>query len=223
MKVTVIIPTCSSDRILMLIQAIESIIHGSYREFDIVIVADGNPYIAGIFNKGKYGDYGVTIILNKKRIGWIASMNRALKEVKSEYYIYASDDLIFPADCIENAMARMQERFPDGYGLVTISKKNRCPFGLIGNKFVEHFPDRQVFCPDYIHYGSDTELRKFVMDSDLFAYPPERESQVVHRRSNDETRRIARQVRDRDHKIRDERKEKGYLWGRDFNLVGSND
>ena len=217
MKVTVVIPTCSTERNLLLMEDISSIMEGTYKDVHIIIVSDGNQKIYDLMY---HKITNVTVIMNEERIGWIASMNRVLKEYDSEYYIYASDDLIFPLDCIENAMATMQKRFPDGYGLVTISKKNRCPFGLIGTKLVDHFPERQVFCPDYRHYCSDTEFKKFVMDSDLFAFPPERESQVKHHRLNDDTRRIARQVREIDFAVRAERRERGYLWGNDFNLVG---
>jgi len=52
-----------------------------------------------------------------------------------------------------------------------------------------------------------------------YAFPPERKSQVTHFRMNDETRILARRVRTKDHLIREERREKDYLWGIDFNLV----
>ena len=42
---------------------------------------------------------------------------------------------------------------------------------------------------------------------------------VNHSRMKDETWRLARRVRTRDHAIRDERWEKGYMWGVDFNLI----
>lgn len=216
MKVTIAIPSCSSERIPLLIQTVESIQAGTYKNVHPVIVADGNPHIQEIANKKLHN---VSIILNEKRIDWSASVNRVFKEFDSEYYIYASDDLTFPPDCIKNAMRTMRKRFPDGFGLVTISKKNRCPFGLVGRKFVEHFPDRQVFCPDFIHYGGDSELMRTVRELGIFAYPPERGSQVRHQRLKDETWRLARQIRTRDRTIFYKRQEKDYLWGVDFNRV----
>ena len=216
MKVTVIIPTCSIERIPLLTQTVDSIQKGRYKDIYVIVVADGNERLREIAHEKLRG---VTVEYNKERIGWIASMNRIFKEYKSPYYVFASDDLEFPRDCIKNAMRVMEKRFPDGFGLVTLAKKNRCPFGLIGRKFVEHFPDCQVFCPDYKHYSSDTELQKFVKQRDIFGHPPERECRVFHHRPKDETWNLARQVRDRDWAIRDERKKKGYLWGIDFNRV----
>lgn len=215
MQVTVIIPSCSTERIPLLAQAVESIRAGSYKNIRIVIIADGNPSIQWAMKKQDK----VTVLFNKKRMDWTFSVNRAFKEFDSDYYAYASDDLIFPSNCIESAVATMKKRFPDGFGLVTISKKNRCPFALIGRKFVEHFPDRQVFCPDFVHYGGDTEMMRMVRKLGIFAYPPNRESQVRHSRMKDETWRIARRVRGRDGAIHAKRLEKGYIWGVDFNLV----
>ena len=216
MKVIVVIPTCSSERIPLLIQTVESIQAGSYKNVHVVVVADGNPHIHEVANKKLHN---VSVLLNEKRMDWNFSVNRVFKEFDADYYIYASDDLIFPPDCITHAMATMQKRFPDGFGLVTLSKKNRCPFGLLGRKFVEHFPDRQVFCPDLIHYGGDSELMRMVSKLGLFAYPPERESQVRHSRLKDETWKLARRTRSRDRAIFNKRQEKDYLWGIDFNLI----
>ena len=216
MKVTVIIPTCSSSRIPLLIKTVESIQAGSYKNVHPIIVADGNPYI---YKEALKRLHNVTVIANEKRMDWVFSINRVLREFDSDYYIFASDDLNFRSGCIKYAMIKMQECFPDGFGVVAIGKKNKCTFGLFGRKWAEHFPDRQVFCPDYIHYASDSELMRCVRALDKYAFPPERTSMVLHARLKDETWRLAKQVRTRDHRIRDEREEKGYLWGVDFNLI----
>lgn len=217
MKVTIIIPSCSSNRIPLLIQAVESIQAGLYKDIRIVIVADGNLHI---YEEAKKRLHDVTVIINEKRMDWVFSINRVLREFDSDYYVFASDDLIFPPDCIECTMARMQECFPDGFGVVSMGKKNKTTFGLFGRKFADHFPNRQVFCPDYIHYAGDSELMRVVRTLGKYAFPPKRNSGVNHLRLKDDTWRLARAVRDRDHMIRDERRVKGYLWGVDFNLVG---
>lgn len=216
MKVTIAIPTCSSTRIPMLIRTIESIQAGEYKDIHPVILADGNSHIYEVVNKKLHH---VTVIANKKRMDWVFSINRILKEFDSDYYIFASDDLFFPPDCIACAMARMQECFPDGFGVVSIGKKNKTTFGLFGRKWADHFPNRQVFCPDFIHYAGDSELMRTVRTLDKYAFPPKRDSSVQHSRSKDDTWRMARAVRTRDHAIRDERYAKGYIWGVDFNLV----
>ena len=216
MKVTIVIPSCSSSRIPMLIKTVETIQVGEYKNVHPIIVADGNPEIERV---AKEKLHNVTVISNEKRMDWVFSVNRVLKEFDSDYYIYGSDDLDFRPGCIKCAMARMQECFPDGFGVISIGKKNRAAFGLFGRKFADHFPDRQVFCPDYIHYASDSELMRYVSALGKYTFPPERTSMVLHTRLKDETWRLAKQVRTRDHAIRIEREQKGYLWGVDFNLM----
>jgi len=216
MKVTIIIPTCSSERIPMLIKTVESIQAGTYKNVHPVIVADGNPKIFEVANKRLHN---VSVLKNDKRMDWVFSINRVLKELDSDYYIYGSDDLFFPPRLIEYAMVTMKKRFPDGFGVISIGKKHRSAFGLFGRKWADHFPDRQVFCPDFIHYAGDSELHRTVMKLGKFAFPPERDEMVRHARMKDETWRLARRVRTRDHTIRTEREAKGYMWGVDFNLV----
>ena len=216
MKVIIAIPTCSPKRLSMLIRTVESIQAGEYKNVHPVILADGSPYIAEEANKKLQH---VSIITNKKRMDWVFSVNRIFKEFDSDYYIFASDDLFFPPDCITCAMAKMQECFPDGFGVISIGKKNKTTFGLFGRKFADHFPDRQVFCPDFIHYAGDAELMRAVRTLEKYAFPPKRDSSVQHSRPKDDTWRMARSVRTRDHAIRDERIAKGYIWGVDFNLI----
>ena len=131
----------------MLIKTVESIQAGTYKNVHPIIVADGNQHIFDVANKRLHN---VSVLKNDKRMDWVFSVNRVLKEFDSDYYIYGSDDLTFPPKLIEYAMATMKKRFHDGFGVVSIGKKHRAAFGLFGRKFADHFPDRQVFCPDCI-------------------------------------------------------------------------
>ena len=216
MKVTISIPTCSVERLPSLVRTVESIQSGTYKDVHPVVIVDGSEQLYDQVRKRlKY----VSILLNKKRIDWIASTNRVLSEFTSSYYIYAADDIFFPHNCIESALLTMQDKFPDGLGVVTLGRKPRCIFGLMGDKFINLFPRRQVFCPDYTHFCSDTELLHTVKKLELFAYPPNRESQVIHKRTKDITYLLSREVRDKDFQTRYERQDKGYLWGINFGRV----
>ncbi|MCK4827785.1 glycosyltransferase family 2 protein [bacterium] len=213
MKIIISIPTCSSSRIPLLIKTVESIQAGSYKNVHPIIVADGNPQIYEEANKRLHN---VSVIRNKERLGWVVSTNRVLKEFISSWYVYAADDLIFPPNCLECAMVRMQECFPDGKGVITLGRKTKAIFGLIGNKWVEHFPERQVFCPFYKHYGADSEHSHYARATKKFAYSPNRASQVLHHRLKDETCVLARKWRFNDLTLNKERTERGLLWGASF-------
>ena len=106
MKVMVIIPTCSSERLPLLIQTVESIQAGTYKNVHPIIVADGNEHV---YETALKKLHHVSVLKNRERRDWIYSINKVLKEWDSAYYIYAADDLIFPPGCIENAMILMKE------------------------------------------------------------------------------------------------------------------
>ena len=72
-KVTIIIPTCSSERIPMLIKTVESIQAGTYKNVHPVIVADGNQHIFDVANKRLHN---VSVLKNDKRMDWVFSINR---------------------------------------------------------------------------------------------------------------------------------------------------
>jgi len=221
MKITVIMPSCSTERLPLLIGTIDSVrasIINSTDSIYPVVVADGNEQIYKAIEE-KYKRDHIGVILNIDRRDWVYSMNHILKSIKSDYYVYAADDLVFPLYCINHAMATMKRNFRDGFGVVDLGRKERGTFGLFGNKLADHFPDRKVFCPEYVHYSGDSELCQAVKKMKKYVYLPKREKQVTHFRMNDETRILARRTRTRDHLIRKEREAKGYLWGIDFNLV----
>jgi len=221
MKITVIMPSCSTERLPLLIDTIDSVrasVISATDEIYPVVVADGNTEIYKAI-KEKYKRHKIGVILNLDRRDWIYSMNHILKHIKSDFYVYAADDLIFPLHCISHALITMKRRFPDGFGVVDLGRKERGTFGFFGRKLVDHFPDSRVFCPEYVHYSGDSELCQAVKKMNKYVYLPKREKQVHHFRMNDETRILARRTRTRDHLIRKEREKKGYLWGIDFNRV----
>lgn len=219
MKTTIIIPTVSFDRFDLLFREIKSIQSGLYKgDLHIVIIVDGDKklYEAIGTKVEKMSSEDCVVILNEKRSGWVFSTNRGFKEFESEYYIYASDDLVFPPDCIECAMEAMEKHFPDGNGVVSLGKKTKCIFGLVGNKWVEHFPKREVFCPYYTHYGADAEHTQYAHETGRFAFASKRDSQVKHFRLNDRTRIYSRTSREKDLKLHHDRQKRERLWGTNF-------
>lgn len=217
MTITIGIPIVCFDRLNLLIEEIKSIEKGTYKDVHIVVIVDGNRNLYNDLKKvlPKF-HVRLSIIRNGKGRGWVASINRILKEFESEYYIYGSDDLVFPPDCLEATMTTMKERFPDGFGVVTLGRKHKCIFGLIGRKWIEQFPDRQVFCPFYRHYGADAEHTAFAQRIGKFAFPKNREIQVKHHRINDRTRMFSRSSRYKDLTLWRKRLEEDRIWGVSF-------
>lgn len=222
MKVTVIVPIVSWQRYKSLFSLIKSIKAGTYKNIHIVVVVDGDAELlqAITMTSKTLRLENISFILNRNRKDWVYSQNKALKKFESDCYICASDDFIFSVDCIERAVKIMQERFPDTDRIVSLWKKNNAVIGLIGRKLVEHFPNRQIFCPDYIHYCADWELVWYVRKSKKIANFLKGKSQVKHVGKRDETHDFSVKARKLDADMRLNRQVKGYEWGKNFNLIG---
>lgn len=214
MKVNIIIPTY--DRAEKLERAIKSIIGGDHRDVEIFVIIDGNSG----YRMDSVNSF-VTVFRNEERKDWVYSMNRVLREMGDmDAAIYASDDLQFPSYALSKATAVLREQFPDGDGVISL--KQSCAgvdsaFGLMGGKFIERFPNRQVFCPDYIHYVSDVELGKFAKSINRFYFCGD--VVLQHERANDKTRELGLKVLDIDRATEIERVRRGFLWGRTFERV----
>lgn len=214
MYVNVLISTY--DRLELLKRCIKSIVNSDYKDVSIFVVVDGNKLL---FDK-LLGE-PATMILNEKRMGYVFSMNRGLREMgEADAVIYASDDLMFRPNCISNAVKAMKEHFPDNDGLVALKqaqKESGVAFGLLGRKFINRFPNNMVFCPDYIHYGCDKELERVAKQLERIYQC--REAIVSHSRLHDNTYNLAQEVRGRDREIRRMRRKRRFYWGVNFERV----
>jgi len=215
MHIDVLIPTY--DRLELLKKCIKSIMDGDYKDVSIFIVVDGNRKMID-----KLKNEPVEVLFNPERMDYIISMNRLMKHTKGDAVLYGSDELTFSPDCISNAVKAMKEHFPDTDGLIALKQVNKeggAAFGLLGRKFIDRFPDSAVFCPEFIHYAGDTELKRFARSIDRFYQC--REAIVDHPRLNDNTFRLARKVKIRDKQIYKRRKNKKLLWGNSFERIGN--
>ena len=220
MYVNIIIP--AYKRFESLRRTLYSIKVSDYKETHTTIVVDG-------FKDDRYAqlkDGQTTLISNSERKGWPGSMNKALKLIEGDLFLYGADDIAFYPDCISKLVESMNNLYPSGDGLISlkqVQKRSGGAFGLMGNKFVERFPERTVFCPDYAHFGSDTELRDFATKAGLYYYRTD--AVVWHDRSfrseavHDEAFTIGRAARAGDLRTYERRKRKRYLWGENFHRL----
>jgi len=199
----IIIPTL--DRYQSLIQTIKSLnINSNFRDFMIHVVVDGNkPYYKRLGNQNLPN---TRLIFNPVRIGWGKSINmvirllepRMIEEAINETPLFfsASDDLQFDSGTLGNALFDMNQHFPDGDGVIGIRQdlKHFCPaaFSLVGNKFVNRFPDRQLYNPIYDHFCVDSELWHYALSEKKFFFS--KNALVVHRRYQDDCHRLAQKT-----------------------------
>lgn len=213
MHVNVLISTWNRPKLLA--QTVRSILAGTHKDVSIIIMVDGNSKLIDFVAK-----LPVAMVFNKVRLDWVRSMNKGFFYARGDAVAYASDDLVFDPHCIEAAVAKLKLKRPDGDGLVAITQNVKgcsTAFGLVGHRFIERFPKRQVLCPDYIHYVGDFELGRFARHSGRCYMCPE--SKVTHHRPHDATFHKAKPVERLDFRMKDARKAKGLLWGLDFELL----
>lgn len=223
MYVNIIIPTYK--RFESLKRTMNSIKNSDYGKIFTYIVADGFDDRNDHFKNNQ-----TTIIYNSERKDWPYSMNKALGQIDGDLFLYGADDIQFYPDCISRLVEAMKNIYSSGDGIIGLKqrqKRSGGAFGLMGKKFVERFPDRAVFCPDYIHFGSDAELRNFAVKMGLFYYCTD--ALVTHDRSfrregsYDETFQLGREMRDRDLGTYKMRRRKGFLWGENFHRLHKED
>ena len=223
MIVNIIIPTYK--RFESLKKTMHSIKNSDYKETFTTIVADGFDD-----RNDHFEDSQTNVLYNSERKGWIFSMNRVLNLIDGDLYFYGADDIQFFPDCISKLVNAMKEIFPTGDGLVSAKqhvllsqdrikyKKTGGAFGLMGRKFVDRFPDRAVFCPDYFHGGSDRELRNFAVRAG--AYHLCQDAIVLHSRAEkDETRRLRKEASPQDNEIKKIRRDRELFWGETFERI----
>lgn len=218
MHVTIIIPTLAY-RWSFLQKTIETIHANTYKDLSVIIVVDGNHEMLS-----QVHSLQAEILFNEKCMGWIWCMNHTLKHVKQGAVLYAADDLEFDPHCIEIAVEQLETKASDTDGLVAIKQSVvgcSTAFGLLGHKFIERFPERAVFCPDYTNWGGDSELGRFARSINRLYIC--NESQVLHHRLKDATRDQIKSLETQDYHFIAERKKAGLLWGRDFQLLRKED
>jgi len=216
MHIDVVIPTW--NRIEKLRNAVDSVTASSYEDVSVFIIVDGNKKVFETVSA--WPDENVRIFFNEKNIDWVKSMNRGLRHT-TDAAIYAGDDITFDQDCIEKAVDLLKQKAGDALiGLRQKKMGSPTSFGLIGRRFITHFPNNQVFCPDYIHYGGDSEIARYVRSAGKYFLSPT-VGVTHHRGPADETYRltISKKTGTRDNFYFKKRREMGLIWGNSFKLI----
>ncbi len=232
MLVNIIIPTYK--RFESLARTMKSIKESDHKNIHTIIIMDG-------FEDDRYEQFKnehTEVRCNKERKGWIYSMNETLKglcDAPLEHpldvgYFYGADDIVFYPDCITRLIQSMKEIFPTGDGLVSVKqhlilsrsnirpKKSGGAFALMGRKFIDKFPDKVAFCPEYFHGTADREIRNFAVQSGIYHFCID--AILLHDRSvKDETRKLRKEAQVEDHVTRRARWAKELTWGISFERV----
>lgn len=97
------------------------------------------------------------IIYVREHSGSVFCRNLATQSAE-DALIYATDDIEFKEGAIEAAIKAMRKYFPDDDGVIGFNQINSKSFcaagvGLVGQKFLERYPNRKLFYPEYFHFS----------------------------------------------------------------------
>jgi hypothetical protein len=136
-------------------------------------------------------------------------------------FLYATDDIEFRPGALEWAARSLDERFADGDGVVGFNQENsgkfcRAGVALVGQRFLQRYPNRKLFYPGYFHFSCQ-EIERAAEALGKFYYCPE--AKLIHHhpslepRQLDQTHAEARRLRAEDLALSKTRRRAGLLWG----------
>jgi hypothetical protein len=232
MSYDIVIPTF--HRLEKLSRFTKSYFRGDITDTKLYVYFDNNDVESCEEFKKRFPDVS-TIVLNKQYRAF-RIWNLHLKTMASDGLFYICDDTELYPDCLKKAMQYMKLKFRDGDGVIGINQRNimlerggrgfcQSGMGLIGKKFVERFPERRVFCPEYVSFKADNELGQFAEKNRKFWFAKDAALIHYHPRffksdGEDEAHLIVRDIQvEIDRKIYAERQTKKLLWGKSFEIL----
>ena len=229
MQLEIIIP--SLNRTKKLINCLDSI-EKAKKDFDIKVFIYFSSHTDAKEIETHFNRSWITrefTLYNKCTVFWNAHL---LTMKDSDAMVYMNDDILFFDNTIEELINTYQKHFPDFDGVMGINQSNlpkdeilKSAFGVIGTKYANRFPDRQVWCPDFYRFFGDEELMRYAESIDKFHYAENVKIRHLHPShekgcSSDSTHRVVRKFRSKDVEIHHKRKINNLLWGQNFKLIG---
>ena len=238
MHISIVIPTFQRQKKLK--RCIDSILKQTYQDFCIFVIADNNDEATYRWVTETYIDepriQGVPISEHLYVMGCWNYFTKHLFKYVTDAMMGLCDDVELYPDCIENAVKCFTNTYKDTDGIVGLSQEcpghpeyTYKPFGqtIVGKKFIERYPDRQVCCIDYQFLYQDEEMFEYAFSLSKFVHCKDAILKHYHpgfcREELDETHKISRgDIKNKDIMTHYKRKSKGLIWGKSWELVNEN-
>ena len=184
---------------------------------DVWIACDGDQETADALLRNS--NPHLKVYVTKEHVGSVAARNQVLKHVpKDQAILYATDDVVFLDGALWRLRDEFQKNFPDGDGVLGITQEeSHHPTGMaiVGPEFMARYPDRQLFFPGYYHFAAQ-EVWQYALSLDKFKKSEEVAAQHNHPchypEQMDQTHLDARLKVREDHRLMQERRERGDIW-----------
>jgi hypothetical protein len=219
------IATC--NRVEKLKRLLDSIDKQTYKDIKPVILYDKEDTATDFYLKERTDL--ITCCYHQKTYV-IEKWNSFHRDYEGDAHVTLVDDVELHTTCIERAYGELTTTFPDGDGVIGLNQV--CPFKhdykfqptgqiMVGLKFLDRYPNRQICCPKYIQWYQDEELLNYA--NKLGKFKPCPTATLIHYHpayvSNemDATHALTRnEIYKKDTKIYNERKISSKVWGELF-------
>lgn len=133
----------------------------------------------------------------------------------------ATDDVVFEEGAIDAAIRAMESSFPDGDGVVGFVQTNHKDYSatgvcLVGQKFLQRYPGKQLYFPRYFHFACQ-EIERLARSLDKLYIEPKARLFHAHPSTGhgkiDRTHHEARFFKAQDQALSKARREAGLTWG----------
>jgi len=214
--VEVIVPTRNrAEKLERMLKSVPETAAG--KKINITIICDGDFRTAA-----KYAaDKSISdVVFLPKRIGSVAARNLITPQTK-DAVLMATDDIEFYPGSIGAAIRAFEVRFPDDDGVVGFTQVNHKSFSgagvcLVGQKFLQRYPGKQLYFPGYFHFACQ-EIERLATSLGKMHIEPEAKLFHFHPSTGDgkrdRTHDEARRHKAKDQQLSKARREAGLTWG----------
>lgn len=212
MKIEIIIAT--RNRYGKLLKTLDSIPD----KYQVKIICDGDldTFRELLHHKKNFA----LLLYNEFKQGAVSTRN-TICETCSHSLIYSTDDMTFNDGAIEQAENEFNDLFPDTDGVLGFTQTGNRKFhpagvALVGKKFLDRYPGRHLFFPDYYHFACQEiywladKLNKFHFSEKAII---NHMNPMVNPEHMDQTHHDGRIFKDKDHALIKDRLAKGLIWG----------
>jgi len=218
-EVLIVIPT--RNRWDKLVRCLDSIPAHDWIKVCVVCDADG------ITHERLMLEFGYSTIQRPNRFsaliqqhsGSVHCRNWATQHLVLDSALMATDDVEFHMNSIEMARWWMNEKFPDGDGVIGFTQEpnkfHKTGVCLVGAKFLDRYPNRWLYNPDYFHFACPEILWLAEKYDKFFQSPDSEVHHKVPRKDDgdiDQTHWDARMKKPFDFGKLEQRKKDGKVW-----------
>jgi GT2 family glycosyltransferase len=174
--VTIIVPAYGLDAKAKLYQTLSVLEAETDGEYEVLAIIDGDPELFEAIKAEQPTYKNTKFLYSEQNQGYGNTVNEAIQNSKSDYFIYLAQDVLPGRNWLVEAMRCYKQAFPEKDGLLTFNDGKwygeiAC-HGLLHRNFIKKFTGETLFYPGYKHYHVDRELTEVAKKENklLYAY-----------------------------------------------------